>query len=81
MQRGRRGKAQLCLLVTTNIQGKAEAGKPLQTGQVGEAEGSNIAQGRAGKLRILVLCRLKQQVLGKTGRGDGVNQLCAMAKL
>lgn len=73
IRHARGGKAPLCLLVTTNIQGKSEAGKPLQTGQVEEVEGSNIAQGRAGKFRILVLCKLKQQVLGKKGRGDGVN--------
>lgn len=67
MQIGRRGKTPLCLLVTTNIQGKLEAGKPLQIVQVREVMGSNIAQGRVGKFSILVLCKLNQQVLGKTG--------------
>lgn len=67
MQIGRRGKTPLCLLVTTNIQGKLEAGKPLQIVQVREVMGSNIAQGRVGKFSILVLCKINQQVLGKTG--------------
>lgn len=52
MQTRRGGKALLCLLVTTNFQGKLEAGKPLQIVQVTEVEGSNIAQGRVGKFRI-----------------------------
>lgn len=64
--RGRRGKAPLCLLVSTTT----EAGKPLWTAQVREVEGvTNSRESR--EVQDFGSLQVKTANIGKTGREMG----------